>query len=246
MKRLIAVTDVIQPGLAVNAVQVFDQLWNKHRYQIYITSVAEHDRVTEDVNGRPSMWRAFGATPRVALTFSIPWSSSATHALKIMFNPVSYLDEAGAYADLNAAIGNIERETEYLKSRPPEEVHGWVFQMLLTAVCCIKHEGFSEEREWRGVYSPFFGSGRPSETSALEKSLKVIQGVPQTVYQIPLDVSVSAGLEDLDMVRCLRKIIIGPTSYPWVMYEAFVEALTDLKAPDPTSMVAVTSLPLRG
>ena len=46
-------------GVAVEAIQLFDQWWNDIRFNTYIAAVSEHDE-EEDFHGRLSMWRAFG------------------------------------------------------------------------------------------------------------------------------------------------------------------------------------------
>ena len=102
------------------------------------------------------MWRAFGAArPRVALIFSVPWYSSAALALGVQFSPVAYLSDGGAHAILDQVVVNLASERTFLAALPRAEIVQITFQMLLAAVCCSKHEIFSEEREWRG----FFVSG---------------------------------------------------------------------------------------
>ena len=65
-------------------------------------------------------------------------------------------------------------------------------------------EGFREEREWPAVYSP------NRESSALMKSsTEVVWGVPQKIYKIPLDGTVSEAIKDLDLARLFDRLIIG-------------------------------------
>src|SRR5258708_1390728 len=89
--------DVSVPGVAMEAIDRFNALWETVRFNTYITSISEHaDK--EDLHGRLSMWRAFGTTaPRVALVFRVPWYATAALALNILFSPVSYLDEDEAH-----------------------------------------------------------------------------------------------------------------------------------------------------
>jgi hypothetical protein len=62
-----------------------------------------------------------------------------------------------------------------------------VFETLVLAAVCLKHEGFQEEFEWRAIYFP---KVRPSPL--METSIQTVGGIPQTVHAIPLDVRTSA------------------------------------------------------
>jgi hypothetical protein len=117
---------------------------------------------------------------------------------------------------------------------------GWVFAMLLGAVTCLKHEGFKEEREWRATYTP-----KRAQSPLMIPSTQVIGGVPQIVYEIPLDNKVSPALAELDLASMFDRLIIGPSPYPWVMYEAFVNAVTKLGVADAGERVYGSGIPLR-
>ncbi len=235
-----AVVDAVVPGVAKQAIDLFDQFWRDISLKTHIVSVTEHF-AEEDNLGRLSMWRAFATnSARAALVFSVPWYSPATFALGVMFNPVTYLSEAAAQNLPAEVMGNIAREAAFLRSLPPDEVKGWLFNMLLTATCCLKHEGFWEEREWRGVYSPIFG---PSKL--LEQSFEVLGGVPQKILKVPFDGAISPDLADLDLSKCLERVIIGPSQFSWVMYEAFVDALRRQGVPEPESRVWASNISLR-
>jgi hypothetical protein len=69
--------------------------------------------------------------------------------------------------------------------------------------------------------------------------------VPQIIYKVPLDVSFSDALADLDLARIFDRLIIGPSPYPWAMYQAFVAALTNCGVPDAHNRVVVSDIPIR-
>lgn len=50
----------------------------------------------------------------------------------------------------------------------------------------------------------------------------------------------STGLNNL-----LKKIIVGPTENPWVLYEAFVEELERAGVEDAPNKVVVSDIPIR-
>jgi hypothetical protein len=80
----------------------------------------------------------------------------------------------------------------------------------------------------------------------MESSTEIIVGIPQIVYKIPLDTKVSATLGDLDLSRLFDRLIIGPSPYPWPMYEAFVAALGKAGVANPEDRVFTSNIPIRG
>ena len=116
----------------------------------------------------------------------------------------------------------------------------WLFLVFVAGVICLKHEGFREEREWRAIYHPKM---RPS--SLMQSSNEVVSGVPQIVYKMPLDESISPQLADLDFSRIFDRLIIGPSPYPWVIYQALTEELEKAGVPDAVNKVHVSGIPIR-
>jgi hypothetical protein len=112
--------------------------------------------------------------------------------------------------------------------------------MFLAGVVCLKHEGFREEREWRVIHSP-----KRVPSSLMESSTETIGGVPQLIYKIPLDTSVSSSVADLEFSRIFDRLIIGPSPYPWPMYEAFVSALKLAGVADAEHRVFASGIPIR-
>ena len=100
-----------------------------------------------------------------------------------------------------------------------------LFYMLMTKAVCLKHKGFHEEREWRAFYAPNRNFSR-----LMESSTEVIGGIP---------------LSDLDLVKLFDRLIIGPSPYPWVMYQSFVAALTNVGVDDAGSKVIISDIPIR-
>jgi hypothetical protein len=240
-----AALDACAPGVAQEAIKLFDQWWAHPvvgtRFNTYITSISLH-AAHEDRHGRLSMWRAFGGqnTPRVAFVFCTPKFTEAGSALNLLFSPVAYLTEPQVHAVIEEVIANVGANSEFLRSVDRSAVLGTVFSMFLAGVTCLKHEGFHEEREWRAIYSP-----KRAPSPLMESSIEVIGGLPQPVYKIPLDVTVSPALASLDFATAFDRLIIGPSPYPWVMFEAFVAALQKSGVSDAAERVFVSEIPIR-
>lgn len=239
-KAFTAALDTCSPNSAEEAINLFNQWWSDTQSNTYITSVSEHDD-EEDLYGRLSMWRAFGGmTARVAIVFTIPWLSVGALALNLTLNPVAYLSEEEVQAEIIAVIKNIRENCDFLRSVEHSHIVGSVFNMLVAAVTCLKHKGFHEEREWRVLYAP---NRNPSPL--MEHSTETIGGVPQIVYKAPLDGNVSQDLADIEMSRIVDRLIIGPSPYPWVMYQAFVAALNEIGVLEASERVFVSDIPIR-
>jgi len=239
-KSFISALDECHPNAAAQAIDLFDK-WYKDIYlQTYITSISEHDQ-TEDLNGRLSMWRAFGGnTARVAIVLNIPWRTSGAEALKVMFSPVAYLTEEKAHELLGEVIKNIKANCYFLSSLDSQIIINWVFHMLVAGVTCLKHDGFKEEREWRAIYNPTL-----NHSTLMEFSTEIIGGVPQKIYKLPLDKKFSESLTDLEFSQIFDRLIIGASPYQSVMYEAFSDALEKAGVSEPMSKVWVSGIPIR-
>jgi hypothetical protein len=235
------------PGVASQAFTAFNNSWNDIRLNSYIACLSEHQD-SEDSNGRLSMWRAFGGTAtRIGIVLRIPCDSLSSLPLNIIFSSVAYLSESATHKDLEEVIGNIRANRDYLRLIGHDALVTLVFMSFLFRVVCLKHEGFHEEREWRAIYAPKLAPYIPTlgPSQLMESSTEVVSGVPQVVYKVPLDASVSNQIADLDFTQIFDRLIIGPTPYPWPIYSAFVEELTKAGVADSAERVLVSGIPIR-
>jgi hypothetical protein len=238
--KFVAAMDAFSPGAAEAAITTFNQQWSETRFSTYIACLSEHDE-NEDTHGRLSMWRAVGLSgARVGIVIRAPFRSDGVLALRLSFSPVAYWGETSLSEVLDEIVENTRVSREFLSKLDRQVVVGAIFAMLLTAVVCVKHEGFREEREWRVIYSP---TTRPS--SLMESSTEIVGGVPQIVYRIPLDLTVSHLIADLDLPHIFDRLILGPSPYPWPMYGAFVSALKNAGVADAENRVVVSGIPIR-
>lgn len=227
-------------GAAEEAINLFDQWWSNTQLQTYISCMSEHDD-GEDLHGRLSMWRAFGRTStRIALVVKLPLNSGAAIPLNLVFSPVAYFSDERLRREIQMVVENIRANQGFLQTLERPRLVGIVFNMLVNAVVCLKHEGFLEEREWRAIYSP-----KRNPSKLVETATEVVDGVPQLIYKLPLDSSVSADLAPLDVAALFDRIILGPSQYSWAMYEAYVDALTAAGVKDASARVFASGIPVR-
>src|SRR5260370_11774677 len=188
------------------------------------------------------MWRAFGsgATARVALVIKLNLRHNANIPLQLILNPVGYFTDQELKNELDAVVSNIRAERDFLRGLKRELFVTSVFHMHVAHVVCLKHEGFHEEREWRIIYSP-----RRAPSPFIEAAIEVVSGTPQLGYKIPLDNNSSAGISGIALDDLFDRIIIGPSQFPWAMYEAFVAALDAAGIKDAGNRVLASQLPVR-
>ena len=113
-------------------------------------------------------------------------------------------------------IESIRTEQQFLRGYDRSAILGMAFTTLIAAVVSLKHEGFAEEAEWRAIYSP---ARTPSRFICSDTV--VIDGVPQVIYKLPFDKTVSPEIVPLDIASVLDRVIIGPTQYAGAMKQAF-------------------------
>jgi hypothetical protein len=234
------------PGVATEAISALEDSRSDIRFNSYIACVSEHQD-SEDSNGRLSMWRAFGGTAtRIGIVLNIPYTLSIL-PLNIIFSSVAYFSESAAHKDLEEAIRNVREHREFLRVIGHDALFKQVYLSFLFRVLCVKHEGFHEEREWRAIYAPKLGAyaPMPGPSRLMESSTEEVSGVPQIVYKVPLDASVSDQIADLDFTQIFDHLIIGPTPYPRPIYAAFVDELTKAGVANSAERVQVSGIPIR-
>jgi hypothetical protein len=237
---LFEVLDECNAGVGQDAVNLFNQWWQSIQMQTYIASISEHHD-GEDLHGRLSMWRAFGGdtTARVAFVFNISLEIGSNSGLNAVLHPVAYFTDQECDAELRAVAENIRANRDFLCRLDRPILVGTIFAMLATSTVCMKHEGFHEEREWRVIYSP-----KRQPSTLMEESVEVIGGIPQIIYKIPLEDRPTEGVS-LALPTLFDRLIIGPSPFPWVLYEAFVAALEHAGVKNAASRVLVSQIPIR-
>jgi hypothetical protein len=112
--------------------------------------------------------------------------------------------------------------------------------MLIVNSVSLKHVGFREEKEWRMIYLPNLNS-----SEFMVPAMKTINGIPQTIYQMPLESNSADGAVGMSILRLIDKIIIGPSEYSYILYRAFETVLKEAGVEDAGSSVIVSGIPLR-
>lgn len=217
---------------------LFDGWVHYFRWDTYISCVSEHDDA-EDAVGRLSMWRAYGEGTGVALVLNNNPFVTPSGVLKAYASPVAYLTEAEMRAELARVADNINRNKDFIASLNRDVLKNIIFSMLRFASICTKHPGFHEEKEWRVVHTP-----QLDNSDILKHSIETVGGIPQRVYKVPL-VEIHGSDFNTSLIALLDRVIVGPTKFPVVTRDAFVELLSQVGFADANKRVIVSDIPLR-
>lgn len=238
-RSLTKLLETLYPGSTLQLKQRLNDLLPSLRSGTYLTCVSRHLE-TEDHYGRLSMWRAYGGATGVALVLNNTAFKSASNALGVVSSPVLYSDSssfAKHFGDLSAGI---LKEVEFVQSMGRESLLETLHRVFLFAAVCTKHPGFSEEQEWRIIYSPYL-----QESNELSSSIEVVNGTPQLIYKIPLKNFSEMGLSGMDIPDLIDRIIIGPTQYPTAIFDALCRLLDEAGMTEPEKKIVFSDIPLR-
>ena len=187
--------DAVQPGVALDALNRFDQYWNNPSRgvsdtNVYCFHLAAHP---ERRSPRPSFdvasFRRKRFGPRCH-GFSRPALQRGSRFSQLQCPAPSL------YPQPRARVRDHSRDNREHQSRagifsghsPAPSFPTRVFWTFALAVTCVKHEGFREEREWRILYLP--GLLPAGTASHLEEEVRSIGSLPQVIYKLPIDAGV--------------------------------------------------------
>lgn len=227
--------------IAQKTIDLFDGWWKNIEFNTFISCISEHNP-DEDNHGRLSMWRAYGElSAKAAIVVNIPFEPyDSVKGLSLSLSPVAYFSYEDVERELTEVINNIKNNIDFLRVQGSQVITDRIFAMLVMAVVSLKHEGFKEEKEWRIIYLPDLIASK-----LILRSIETIKGVPQTVYQIPLEDNPTEDVVGVSIPRLVDRIIIGPSEYSYPLYQAFKLALEEAGVQDSGSRVIVSGIPLR-
>lgn len=205
----------------------------------FMTALTEHDTSHHEGRyGRLSMWRAYGGDTNVALIFKSGMILEDNSTEHLNISPVLYADKDMFLSKFADVVSVVLNSGALIKTAPRTEACRLFATALHYAAVSTKHPGFSEEREWRVLYCPgVVGRG------SLPTDIITVGGIPQRIALLNLETVFSNnGGGFLDF---LHEIIIGPTAYPWPLWDALVEVLTKNGFKNASQMVKISNTPLR-
>lgn len=227
------------PGISTQIESDFDSLHRASTEDMYIFCVSEHEEHENDC-GRLSMWRGYGRDAGVAIVLNHENFLTESPGINAYLSPVFYSNYQNFLDNFKKIQKNLIENEDFIKNIGPEVFQIGVLNMFRFSVLSTKHSGFSEEKEWRIIYSPLV-----EESPHLQRSVEVINGMPQEIHSFHLENDQAKGLMKVELNNLIEKIIIGPTNYPMPLYKAFVKLLSDAGVEDAARKVVVSDIPLR-
>jgi len=191
--------------------------------------------------GRLSMWRGYGSKESVAFVLNTDRFLADDSPYNVFSYPVLYGNKEKFLYLIKEFIQNLQENSASLSSMDTEGfVH--VFRLFVEQMILgFKHEGFSEESEWRVVYRPH---DRASEQ--LERKYEEIGGQMQAIYLLPLEDRFESAEASFEIAALTHKMLIGPCPNQRYLQRLFVELLQKAGLKDAQQRVLTSCIPYRG
>ncbi|KQZ29180.1 hypothetical protein ASD50_18505 [Mesorhizobium sp. Root552] len=229
----------------IGVFETVDSLLNGHLPSIYnetyITCLSEHHR-RDDANGRLSMWRGYGGSKIPAAIVVRKEATLGEGPYGLSGFPVQYLAENAFFSELDRRKGIMLTNRTSISRRPPNEFRNSLFGMFQVLIATTKHPGFKEEKEWRLLYLPKL---YPSNGLEQHKAQQTINGMPQSIYKIPVDGEPINDGTALTVDSLVERIILGPCTEAGVAIEAIREQLRSAGHRNPEKAVHFCGIPYR-
>jgi hypothetical protein len=239
LPRFKAIVDGLFDGFSGRIEQLFNGWLPHFRLHTYVSCFSEHDR-NEDFIGRLSMWRAYGGDHGIAIVTKTAPFLSPSNALNAFSSPVAYLGTIAFELEFSALLDRIEGNAEFIRSLGEAHLSAHLFEVFRSAIVCTKHPGFSEEREWRVIYSPTYRL-----STRLQSDLVTVRGTPQQIYRIPLQDIPDEGLVGIEIPQFFDRIIVGPAHFPITIADGMTKALEQAGVANAAQRVVISDIPLR-
>jgi hypothetical protein len=215
---------------------------NEEALEVFIACFSKHE--TQDNDGILSMWRGYGHDGKgVAFIFdtseiSVPPVSPLILA-PIQYatteNRIKYLNDRITYFAKLVSDINWERRYIYLAANV-------LFERLMKYSLFTKHIGFSEENEWRIVYTP-----SQDKANALSPMIGYHNGPRGIEPKMRLKIEAIPGVtaDDFGLDKTLHGILLGPSGASILAESSFKRMLKLLGKPDLVRNVRSSKIPFR-
>lgn len=221
-------------------IELYDSWIHDLETNTYVACLSEHDR-DANPDGLLSMWRAYGRSGGVALVLNPFFANLETDHLQTFSYPALYQSDQQAFELFRGLSQRFVMGEQRLRQHTPENIIFWCFHTLQTFGITLKHPAFAEEREWRVVHRPL---ANPSEL--VKPKTHSINGVPQVIYELPINEDEREDQKHINVERLLKAIIIGPCDAPQVISKALVAELEPYIGLDKAhGMIHYSNIPLR-
>lgn len=221
--------------LAHNFNEYFNRFDSEYSHDVYVGCFCRHDPLDDD--GLLSMWRAYGANGGgVAIVFDTG-KLTPREETPLVLHPVTYLTTGARLDWIDGAIATC---TNFLKSNNVADhdiykVAWHYFHRLKHFALFTKHKGFSEECEWRLVYTPDMDH---------DNEYTPMLGYSVTAAGIQPKLKLKLGSR-APLAEIVQTILLGPTASSFLSQLAVKRMLKQLNRPELADRVRICSTPFR-
>jgi hypothetical protein len=211
-------------------------------FDIYLFCLSEHE--ASNMDGLLSMWRGYGHHgDGVALVFD-PNKVTEVPTSPLIFQKVQYASDQDRLSQLTKIFSNWAQLTA-AADLPDEKL--WIaaytaFYAVKQFSLTTKHVGFSEEAEWRVIYSP-----DRDPAGLLKQCLAYHIGERGVEPKLKFQVGHLPGVthDDLALDRLLERIILGPSLSSPLARRSVQRMLDNIGRPEFKSRLFASGIPLR-
>lgn len=238
---LVSALDEVHAGIGAHILPLWQMMRANISTSVYISCFSEHLPGQEDF-GRLSMWRAYCCKPDgVALVLNTEPFRLESNALNAYSSPVFYGTVGQFHAKFREVLANITTNADILRATlSPQDLLGHVIMAILFGAVCLKHPGFSEEKEWRVIHMSMM-----KLPTLLRRREVNIRGKDETIFEIPLKDAPEHGLIGIEINKLLHQIIIGPSNRTSGIRAALIDALDRRGVENPAFRIVASEIPLR-
>jgi hypothetical protein len=188
--------------------KMFHEFETDHAFDTYIFSLSEHSVDNDD--GLLSMWRGYGGNGHgAAIVFDSKKIEHVSVFTPLIISKVMYATNEQRIAWINGKVSQFAALVS-ANHLPPDKIHVAVkmfFERIKMFALFSKHDGFSEEQEWRiaflkerDIHKQFehmfgYSIGRNGIEPKLKLKMEPIKGYTST---------------DLSLEKIVSQIILGP------------------------------------
>lgn len=221
----------------------FDEFSNRHAIDTYVFCLAEHKQ--ENSDGLLSMWRGYGGNGSgIALVFDTGQLNPIEGMVPLIISKVSYASEQDRFNWIESKLDEFAALLESY-SVPTDMLYIAAYQLferIKIFALFTKHNGFSEEQEWRVVYLR-----ERDHQNRVEHMLHYAVGPrgiePKLKFQArPIDGLTSP---DFSLEKIVAQIILGPTASNRLALESVRRMLLKLGKGALCDRVTASSTPFR-
>jgi len=242
-----AVTDACQtPERAQLVRDAFAHYYNQfdqdHAFDTYVFCLSEHD--PKNTNGVLSMWRAYGGHGRgAALVFNTDLLTAPNPKSPLLLVKVKYGSQDERIEWLSTKL---ERWCQKLQNLALPDgklyiaAHAFLYIIRLFALK-TKHDGFSEENEWRVIYIPEKDPKIWPDNLQFHYSMGPNGVEPKLRFKVkPLDPNLTWTFSDI-----LDQIILGPSLSSLLARRSVERMLDAIGRSEFRQKVSASQIPLR-